>query len=166
MKIKPSRNGKITLSFIGIVKSCLSREIFTSLRCVLMLFLKIKFSQKFPNLQYYYSVRVLFLTASKLIYDWMVKVAAIFGLIIYMCEYYITRFCSQLQSSLHHVFASFYYTLTSYNSQIYTTKTQMKCCVMPLCGISSASALFDKIKTIFWEPCIFKFRNFDLCEKM
>ena len=31
VKIKPSRNGKITLSFIDIGKSCLSREFFTSL---------------------------------------------------------------------------------------------------------------------------------------
>ena len=52
MKIKPSRNGKITLSFIDIGKSCLSREFFTSLICLLMLFAKIKFSRKFPNLQY------------------------------------------------------------------------------------------------------------------
>ena len=52
VKIKPSRNGKITLSFIDIGKSCLSREFFTSLMCLLMLFAKIKFSRKFPNLQY------------------------------------------------------------------------------------------------------------------
>ena len=52
MKIKPSRNGKITLSFIDIGKPCLSREFFTSLICLLMLFAKIKFSRKFPNLQY------------------------------------------------------------------------------------------------------------------
>ena len=51
MKIKPSRNGKITLSFIDIGISCLSREFFTSLICLLMLFAKIKFSRKFPNLQ-------------------------------------------------------------------------------------------------------------------
>ena len=52
MKINPSRNDKITLSFIDIGKSCLSREFFTSLMCLLMLFAKIKFSQKFPNPQY------------------------------------------------------------------------------------------------------------------
>ena len=40
VKIKPSRNGRITLSFIDIVKSCLSREFFTSLICLLMLFAK------------------------------------------------------------------------------------------------------------------------------
>ena len=53
-KIRPSRNGKITLSFIDNYtgKSCLSREFFTSLICLLMLFPKIKFSRKFPNLQY------------------------------------------------------------------------------------------------------------------
>ena len=50
VKMKPSRNGKITQSFIDIGKFCLSREFFTSL-CLLMLFVKIKFSRKFPNLQ-------------------------------------------------------------------------------------------------------------------
>ena len=34
MKKKKSRNGKITLSFIDIGKSCLSREFFTSLICL------------------------------------------------------------------------------------------------------------------------------------
>ena len=53
VKIKPSRNGKITLSFIDIGKSCLSCEFFTSLICLLMLFEKIKFSRKFPNLLYW-----------------------------------------------------------------------------------------------------------------
>ena len=38
VKIKSSRNGKINLSFIDIGKSCLSREFFTSLICLLMLF--------------------------------------------------------------------------------------------------------------------------------
>ena len=52
VKIKPSRNGKITLSFIDIGITCLSREFFTSLICLLMLFAEIKFSRKFPNLQY------------------------------------------------------------------------------------------------------------------
>ena len=52
VKIKASRNGKITLSFIDIGKPCLSHEFFTSLICLLMLFTKIKFSRKFPNLQY------------------------------------------------------------------------------------------------------------------
>ena len=51
MKIKLSQNGKVTLSFIDKGKSCLSRKFFTSLICLLMLFAKIKFSRKFPNLQ-------------------------------------------------------------------------------------------------------------------
>ena len=34
VKIKPSRNGKITVSFIDIGKSCLNREFFTSLMCL------------------------------------------------------------------------------------------------------------------------------------
>ena len=55
VKIKPSGNGKITLrlSFIDIGKSCLNREFFTSLMCLLMQCAKIKFSRKFPNLQYH-----------------------------------------------------------------------------------------------------------------
>ena len=53
---EPSRNGKITQSFIDIGKSCLSREFFTSLICLLMLFAKIKFSRKFPNLQYIFKL--------------------------------------------------------------------------------------------------------------
>ena len=52
MNIKPSGNGKITLSFIDIGKSCLNREFLSSLICLLILFAKIKFSRKFPNLQY------------------------------------------------------------------------------------------------------------------
>ena len=51
MKIKPLRNGKITLSFIDIGKYCLGREFFTSLIYLLMLFAKIKCSRKFPNQQ-------------------------------------------------------------------------------------------------------------------
>ena len=47
VKIKSSRNGEITLSFTS--KSCLSRELLTSQICLLTLFLKIKFSRKFPN---------------------------------------------------------------------------------------------------------------------
>ena len=67
MKVKPSRNGKITLSFIMFIdigKPCLSREFFTSLIRLLMLFAKIKFSQKFPN-QQYPSVQTLVLGARK-----------------------------------------------------------------------------------------------------
>ena len=52
VKIKPSLNDKITRSFIDIGKPCLSREFFTSLICLIMIFAKIKFSRKFPNLQY------------------------------------------------------------------------------------------------------------------
>ena len=51
VKIKPSRNGVITLSFTNTVKSCSSREYFTSQICLLTLFAKIKFSRKSPNLQ-------------------------------------------------------------------------------------------------------------------
>ena len=51
VKIKPSRNGKITLSFIDTGKPCLSGDFSTSLVCLLMLFAKIKFSRKFPTLQ-------------------------------------------------------------------------------------------------------------------
>ena len=58
VKIKSSRNCKITLSFIDIGKSCLSREFFTSLICLLMLFAKIKFSRKFPNLHYHTLTRI------------------------------------------------------------------------------------------------------------
>ena len=43
-----------SLSFIDIRKPCLSRQFFTSLICLLMLFAKIKFTRKFPNLQYIY----------------------------------------------------------------------------------------------------------------
>ena len=53
-KIKPLQNGKITLSFIDMGKSCLNCNFFTSLICLLMLFAKINFSGKFPNLQYWF----------------------------------------------------------------------------------------------------------------
>ena len=59
VKIKPSRSGKITLPFIDIGESCLNREFFTSQMCLLMLFAKIKFSRKFPNLQYFYFAVIL-----------------------------------------------------------------------------------------------------------
>ena len=51
VKIKPSQIGDITLSFTDIGKSCPVRDFFTSQMCLLTLFGKIKFSQKFPNLQ-------------------------------------------------------------------------------------------------------------------
>ena len=57
MKIKPSRNGVITLPFSDIVKSCSSRVYFTSQVCLLTLFAKIKLSQKFPDLQYIHPPR-------------------------------------------------------------------------------------------------------------
>ena len=47
-----SRNGKITLSYIDISKSCFNRNFFTSIIFLLMLFTKKK-SRKFSNLQYY-----------------------------------------------------------------------------------------------------------------
>ena len=52
VKMKSSRNGEITLSFTDIGKSCPSWEYLTSQICLLTLFTKIKFSKKFPNLQY------------------------------------------------------------------------------------------------------------------
>ena len=58
VKIKASRNGEITLSFTDICKSCLSREFLMSQICLLTLFTKIKFSRKFPNLQYFSKLRL------------------------------------------------------------------------------------------------------------
>ena len=53
VKINPSPNGKITLSFItDIGKSYLSCDFLTSQICLLRLFAKIKFSRKFPNFKY------------------------------------------------------------------------------------------------------------------
>ena len=51
-EIKMSRNDKITLLFTDIRISCPSREFLMSQICLLMLFAKMKFSQKFPDLQY------------------------------------------------------------------------------------------------------------------
>ena len=48
-KVKSSQNGKITLSFTDIGKSCTSRESQTSLICILRLFAKIKISRIFPD---------------------------------------------------------------------------------------------------------------------
>ena len=45
-------DGEITLSFTDIGKSSHSREFLTSQICVLTLFAKIKFSQKFLNVHY------------------------------------------------------------------------------------------------------------------
>ena len=52
VKIKSSRNAEITLSFTYICKSCPSREFLASQMCLLMLFVKIKLSRKFSDLQY------------------------------------------------------------------------------------------------------------------
>ena len=52
VKIKSSRIGEITLSFTHISKSHPCCEFLMSQICVLTLFAKIKFSRKFPNLQY------------------------------------------------------------------------------------------------------------------
>ena len=52
MKIKPSGNGKITLSFTDVGKSCASCKFLTWKICLLTLFVKIKLSQKFLNLNY------------------------------------------------------------------------------------------------------------------
>ena len=42
MKIKPSKNGEITLSFTDIGKSCQRRELLTLQICLLTLFAEIK----------------------------------------------------------------------------------------------------------------------------
>ena len=52
MEIKSSRNGEITLSFTDIGKSYPSHQSLMSQICLLTLFAKIKFSRKFPDLQY------------------------------------------------------------------------------------------------------------------
>ena len=52
MKIKPSLIGDNTLSFTDIGKSCPVCDFFTLQMCLLTLFATIKFSRKFPNLQY------------------------------------------------------------------------------------------------------------------
>ena len=51
-KIKPSRNGEITMLFTDVGKPCMSREFLKWQICLLTLFTKIKFWKKFPNLQY------------------------------------------------------------------------------------------------------------------
>ena len=52
VKIKSLGNVEITMSFTDICKSCPSRKFLASQICLLMLFGKIKFSRKFPDLQY------------------------------------------------------------------------------------------------------------------
>ena len=46
VKIKPSRNGEISLLFTDIGKSCPSREFLMSQVCILTVFAKIKFPRK------------------------------------------------------------------------------------------------------------------------
>ena len=53
VKIKSSRNGKITLLLTDIGNTCPSREILTSQMCLLTLFAKKKSREKFLNLQYH-----------------------------------------------------------------------------------------------------------------
>ena len=50
VKIKSSRDSKITLSFIDIGKLCLSHEYYTSQICLLTLIAKILNLQYFPEL--------------------------------------------------------------------------------------------------------------------
>ena len=52
VKRKSSRNATITLSFTDICKSCPICEFLASQMCLLTLIAKIKFSRKFPDLQY------------------------------------------------------------------------------------------------------------------
>ena len=57
VKIESSRNGEITQSFSDIGTSCPSREVLTPQICLLTLFAKIKFSRKFPDLQYHSDIK-------------------------------------------------------------------------------------------------------------
>ena len=50
VKIKPSRNGNITLSCTNVGKSCPRSEFLTLQICLLTIFAKLKFSRKFWNL--------------------------------------------------------------------------------------------------------------------
>ena len=52
VKIKSSPNAEITLSFTEMGKSCHSPDFLLSQICILTLFAKIRFSRKFPDLQY------------------------------------------------------------------------------------------------------------------
>ena len=71
VKIKPTRNGKITLSFIDICKSCLNREFVTSLMCLLMLFAKMKYSRNFRiyRLSVFYAVHKVVVNTNKSTHD-------------------------------------------------------------------------------------------------
>ena len=52
VKIKPSGYVEITLSFSNLGKLWHSRDFLTSKICLLTIFAKIRFSRKFPELQY------------------------------------------------------------------------------------------------------------------
>ena len=52
VKIKSLRNGEITLSFTDAGKQCPSWNFSVANMSLLTLFAKIKFSRKFPDLQY------------------------------------------------------------------------------------------------------------------
>ena len=52
VKIESPRNAEMTILFTDIFKSCPSRKFLASQICLLMLFAKIKYSRKFPDLQY------------------------------------------------------------------------------------------------------------------
>ena len=52
VKIKSSRNVETNLSFADVGISWLNRDFLTGSVCLLTLNAKIKYSQKFPNLQY------------------------------------------------------------------------------------------------------------------
>ena len=52
MKIKPSRNGEITLSFTDEGKSFSGREFLASQICIISPFAKIKLTQKIVNILY------------------------------------------------------------------------------------------------------------------
>ena len=60
VKIKSSHNCEITLSTTDIGNSYHSGKIFRSQVCLLTLFAKIKFSRKFPDLQYSSALRTRF----------------------------------------------------------------------------------------------------------
>ena len=51
-KIKPSQNGKNSLSFTDVGKACQSRGVFNVTNMSFNTIRKNKFSRKFPNLQY------------------------------------------------------------------------------------------------------------------
>ena len=54
VKMKSSRNGKITLPFTNIGKSCPSHKFLSSQICLKSISAKIKLSQTFPDLQYFH----------------------------------------------------------------------------------------------------------------